>query len=38
MAALCGFQFKKDITKEQKDKVDNGLKVPILNNMALCLM
>jgi len=38
MAALCGFAFKKDITPEQKDKVENGLKIPVLNNMALCLM
>ena len=36
--ALCGLDFGKDITPEQKSDTEKKLKVPILNNMALCLI
>jgi hypothetical protein len=38
ISSLCGLSFKKNITKEQKKDVDMGLKVPVLNNLALCLI
>jgi len=38
LASLCGFDFKKDISAEQKLFVDEQLKIPVLNNLALCLM
>ena len=37
--ALCGFEFnKKELTKKDLIYIDNKLKLPILNNMALSLM
>ena len=33
-SSLCGLAFSKDITKEQKDYVNNSLKIPVLNNLA----
>jgi|DEB0MinimDraft_12_1074336.scaffolds.fasta_scaffold75000_1 hypothetical protein len=39
MKALCGFQFnKKSLNKDQLEFIDNKLKLPILNNMALAMM
>jgi len=39
MACLCGFDFKKaGATKQQQKDANTNLKVPVLNNMALCLM
>ena len=38
LACLCGFEFGKTISNEKKADVELKLKVPILNNMALCLM
>lgn len=38
LASLCGFDFKKTLNKEKRHEVDKTLKVPILNNLAFCLM
>jgi tetratricopeptide (TPR) repeat protein len=38
LACLCGFEFGKSISNQQKEDVELKLKVPILNNLALCLM
>lgn len=39
LLSLCGFSFKDDdVTKEAIKEKDVELKVPILNNMALCLI
>ena len=38
LACLCGFEFGKTISNEKKADVELKLKVPILSNMALCLM
>ena len=38
LACLCGFEFGKGITNEQKHDVEFKLKIPILNNLALCLI
>ena len=39
LRCLCGFDFsKKTTSKEERQKADRELKIPILNNMALCLM
>lgn len=38
MRGLCGLDFGKKTSAEQKDKVKKELQVPILNNMALCLI
>ena len=39
LLSLCGFSFKDDgVTKETIKEKDIELKVPILNNMALCLI
>ena len=38
LASLCGFDFKKTLEKEKRHEVDKTLKVPILNNLASCLM
>lgn len=39
LRTLCGFDFKKtDATREQRQQVDLDLKVPVLNNMAMCLI
>ena len=38
LLALCGLGFDKSITQEQKTNVENQLKLPVLNNMALCLI
>ena len=37
-ASLCGLEFGKGISNDQKEYVELKLKVPILNNMALCLI
>jgi hypothetical protein len=36
--ALCGYDFKKKCTKEQRDWAEKNLKIPLLNNMGVCLM
>ena len=39
LKSLCGFSFKEDgVSKETIHEKDVELKVPILNNMALCLI
>lgn len=38
LASLCGFDFKKTLSAEKKNEVDKTLKVPVLNNLAKCLM
>ena len=38
LGALCGFDFKKKCTNEQREWADQNLKIPLLNNMGLCLM
>ena len=38
LACLCGFEFGKSISNDQKSDVALKLKAPILNNLALCLM
>ena len=39
LKSLCGFNFKDDgVSKETMTAKDVELKVPILNNMALCLI
>lgn len=42
MQALCGFNFQQKkygiLTSEQKQEIDTGLKLPILNNMSLSFM
>lgn len=38
LLALCGLGFDKSISQDQKEKVDKELKLPVLNNMALCLI
>ena len=35
---LCGFDFKKTVAKDQRKQVEKELMVPILNNMAQCLI
>jgi hypothetical protein len=37
MEALCGMEFKHE-NKDQETQVKTKLKVPILNNIALCLL
>mmetsp|Transcript_31588 Transcript_31588/g.48285 ORF Transcript_31588/g.48285 Transcript_31588/m.48285 type:complete len:165 (+) Transcript_31588:164-658(+) len=36
--SLCGLEFGKDATEDQKREVDAQLKIPILNNLAICLI
>lgn len=39
MRALCGFEFNKNkLSKDELIYIDQKLKLPILNNMALSLM
>ena len=38
LGSLCGFDFKKTLEKEKKDEVDKTLKIPVLCNLASCLM
>ena len=38
LASLCGFDFKKTIDRDQQQEVNKTLKVPVLNNLASCLM
>jgi hypothetical protein len=38
MKGLCGLGFDKNISKEDSQRVEIDLKVPILNNIAICLM
>ena len=36
--ALCGFDFKKIASSDQKIWTDKNLKIPLLNNMGQCLI
>lgn len=38
MFALCGFDFKKIASSDQKIWTDKNLKIPLLNNMGQCLI
>lgn len=39
LSSLCGFAFnKKELTPDQLKYTEHELKVPVLNNLALCLM
>lgn len=39
LKSLCGFAFeKKEMTEEQIAYTENEIKVPVLNNLAICLM